>query len=130
MVHYADGGVVCMYHRYIVLMVGLQLITDVRAYPEDHVLVEVPCWDWRHGRASSICFPLPCVLAYAANQKLASQPYDGNLGLAIHGWVMQHYLHCRMYAHRANGGSTGGVLYVRPSLVESKAMCAHCSLCR
>ncbi|TFK81017.1 hypothetical protein K466DRAFT_591511 [Polyporus arcularius HHB13444] len=67
-IRYYDGGVVY-----------------VRAFPEDHVLVEVPCWDREHGRSSSVSFPLPCVLAYAANMMVARQAYDGNFGLAIHG---------------------------------------------
>ncbi|KAI0634123.1 hypothetical protein C8Q77DRAFT_1109927 [Trametes polyzona] len=44
----------------------------------------LPTWDWESGSVS-IAAPLelPCVLAYAANDVLASQPWDGNLGLAF-----------------------------------------------
>ncbi|KAI0634176.1 hypothetical protein C8Q77DRAFT_1157019 [Trametes polyzona] len=66
-IRYADGGEVY-----------------IRRFLERKITALFPCWNWQRNEAEhSFAVQLPCTLAYAANNTILSQKYDGNLGLGL-----------------------------------------------
>lgn len=61
---------------------------DLRYLSDGILKTQFPCWSWQEGVPKSTPLLLRCVLAYAANLKLASQPYDGNIGLGVPRYVV------------------------------------------
>ncbi|KAH9903497.1 hypothetical protein C8Q73DRAFT_55518 [Cubamyces lactineus] len=53
---------------------------------KDNIQVSMPSWDWvRNQPGRGFGLSLPRTLAYAANDVIAQEPYDGNLGLSVPG---------------------------------------------
>lgn len=46
----------------------------------------VPSWDWNTGQKTLTKLHLPRVLAYAGNDAIVGQYFDGNIGLSIPGY--------------------------------------------
>ncbi|EIW53486.1 uncharacterized protein TRAVEDRAFT_52616 [Trametes versicolor FP-101664 SS1] len=63
---HADGGLA--YLRYV---------------PHGILQTELPRWHWKDRQQSSTPLRIPCVLAYAANRRLAMQVRAGHIGLAV-----------------------------------------------
>lgn len=51
--------------------------------PGSEINALIPSWDWERGRIGKSSLRLPRMLAYAVNRRIASQAFDGNLGLAL-----------------------------------------------
>ena len=51
---------------------------------------EFPSWNWESGTVGIICLKLTRVLAREASEDIVNQPFDGNLGLAVPGYVCVH----------------------------------------